>query len=67
MSDSKRQNGAAEILVKMVKGVHKYFLKSMGTNILSLNEVMTLMAEVSNLVNERPIDIPVGGMWQLGI
>ena len=57
MSDSQHQNGAVEILVKMVKGVRKSFLKSMGTNILSLNEVMTLMTEVSNLVNERPIGV----------
>ena len=57
MPDSQHQNGAAEIMVKMVKGVKKAFLKSMGEQVLSLNEMFTLMAEISNLVNQRPIGI----------
>ena len=57
MPDSQHQNGAAEVMVKMVKGVKKAFLKSMGEQVLSLNEMHTLMAEISNLVNQRPIGI----------
>ena len=57
MTDSQHQNGAAEVMVKMVKGVKKAFLKSMGEQVLSLNEMSTLMAEISNLVNQRPIGI----------
>ena len=57
MPDSQHQNGAAEVMVKMVKGVKKAFLKSMGEQVLSLNEMNTLMAEISNLVNQRPIGI----------
>ena len=57
MPDSQHQNGAAEIMVKMVKGVKKAFIKSMGEQVLSLNEMFTLMAEISNLVNQRPIGI----------
>ena len=57
MPDSQHQNGAAEIMVKMVKGVEKALMKSLGDRTLSLNEVNTLFAEVSNLVNERPIGV----------
>ena len=55
MPDSQHQNGAAEVMVKMVKGVKKAFIKSMGEQVLSMNEMVTLMAEISNLVNQRPI------------
>ena len=57
MPSSQHQNGAAEILIKMVKGVMKSFMNSMGDTKLSLNELNTMMAEVSNLVNERPIGV----------
>ena len=57
MPDSQHQNGAAEIMVKMVKGVRKAFLKSMGEQVLSLNEMTTMMAEISNIINQRPIGI----------
>ena len=32
-------------------------MKAMGDHILSLNEMTKLMAEIANLVNERPIGI----------
>ena len=57
MPDSQHQNGAAESMVKLVKGVKKSFMKTMGDTKLSLNELNTLLAECSNLVNERPIGI----------
>ena len=57
MPDSQHQNGAAEIMVKMVKGVKKAFLKSMGGQVLNLNEMSTLMADISNPVNQRPIGV----------
>ena len=44
MPDSQHQNGAAEVMVKMVKGVKKAFIKSMGEQVLSLNKMFTLMA-----------------------
>ena len=55
MPNSQHQNGACEILIKLIKGVMKTFLKALGTTILSLNELNTLFLEVANLVNERPI------------
>ena len=57
MPDSQHQNGAAESLVKIVKGVKKALMKTMGDTKLSLNEFNTLLAECSNLVNERPIGV----------
>ena len=54
MPSSQHQNGAAEILIKMVKGVKASMLKALGTQVLTLNEMNTLLAEVSQLVNESP-------------
>ena len=60
MPDSQHQNGASEILVKLVKGVKRSLMRVIGNKILSLNETFTVLAEVSNLVNERPIGIKPG-------
>ena len=57
MPDGQHQNGACEILIKLVKGIRKAFLKSLGEQILSLNELNTLNVEISNLVNERPVGV----------
>ena len=46
-----------EILIKLVKGVKKSILRSVGDTRLSLNEMNTLMFEITNLVNERPIGV----------
>ena len=54
MASSQHQNGAAEIMIKMVKGVKKSMMRAMGNRILNLNEMNTLMAEIAQLVNERP-------------
>ena len=57
MANSQHQNGAAEVMVKMVKSIQKSLFRVMGDTKLSLNEMFTLLAEVSNLINERPIGI----------
>ena len=57
MPSSQHQNGASEILVKLVKGIIKSLLRVLGETKLSLNEMNTVMLEVSNLVNQRPIGI----------
>ena len=57
MANSQHQNGVSEIMVKMVKGVQKSLLTALGDSKLSLNEFFTLLAEVGNLINERPIGI----------
>ena len=57
MASSQHQNGVSEILIKLVKGVKKSLLHALGDTKLSLNEMNTLMLEVSNLVNERPIGL----------
>ena len=55
MPSSQHQNRAAEILIKMVKDIKKSFMRAMGDTKMSLNELFTMLAEISNLVNERPI------------
>ena len=57
MPNAQHQIGSAETMVKLVKGVKKAFMKSLGEKILSLYEMITLMYEISNLINQRPIGI----------
>ena len=57
MPASQHQNGCAEVMIKLVKGVKKAFMSALGDTKLNYNEMNTLMAEVSNLVNERPIGL----------
>ena len=57
MPSSPHQNGVTEIMVKMVKGVTKALTEAIGTAVLFLNELFTVMKEVSSLVNERPIGL----------
>ena len=57
MPVSQHQNGAAETLIKMVKGVKVAMIKALGLQVLSLNELNTFMAEIARLVNERPIGL----------
>ena len=51
MPNSQNQNGASEILVKPVKGTMKSLLRLLDEAKLSLNEINTLMLEVSNPIN----------------
>ena len=55
-ADSQHQNGGAESMVKVAKGV-KSFMRALGSSIFTVNELITLLDECSNLVNERPIGI----------
>ena len=57
MANSQHQNGATEIMVKLIKGLKKSMLSVLGDTKLCLNEMFTLLAEVGNLINERPIGI----------
>ena len=57
MASSQHQNGSAEVMIKLCKGVMKALMVAIGTNILFLNELLTLLRETSNLVNERPIGL----------
>ena len=57
MASSQFQNGAAEILIKLCKGAMKSLMKAIGTTVLFMNELFTLLKEVANLVNERPIGL----------
>ena len=44
-------------MVKVAKGVIKSFMKALGSTVFTVNELITLLDECSNLVNERPIGI----------
>ena len=57
MPSSQHQNGAVEIMIKVVKGIMKSLMEAIGTTVLFLNEVFTLFKEVANLANERPIGL----------
>ena len=52
-------------MVKLVKGVKKALLKVVGDTKLSLNEMFTLLLEVANIVNERPIGIKPNSFQQI--
>ena len=51
-ADAPWENGCAESLIKSVK---RALVLSVGTNIMTFSELQTVMFEVANLVNERPI------------
>ena len=57
MPNSQHQNGASEALIKLVKGIKQSLMKSLGNVYLSLDEMNTLLVEVANLVNSRPIGL----------
>ena len=56
-ANSQHQNGLAESMVKLIKGVQKSILNVVGEAKLSLNDTNTMLAEVTNLINERPIGL----------
>ena len=57
MAASHHQAGAVEIMIKICKGIMRSLMKAIGTSVLFLNELFTLMKEVANLANERPIGL----------
>ena len=56
-SSSQHQNGVVESIVKMIKGVQKSMLRVIGDTKLTLNETFTMLPEIANLLNERPIGL----------
>ena len=55
--NSQHENGGAEIMVKLSKGVMSALMQELGAHILTLNELNTVVLEVTNIVNSRPIGI----------
>ena len=47
MAASQHQNGMSEVLIKLSKSVMKTLLRSIGNQVLSLNELNTLLAETT--------------------
>ena len=56
MSYCEHQEVAARVMVRLVKTKKKTLLKSMGVQVLSLNKMGTLMANISKFVNQIPIE-----------
>ena len=57
MANSQFQNGGAEIMVKLAKGVMKVLMGELAEKRLSLNELNTVLCEASNIINSCPIGI----------
>lgn len=51
-ADAPWQNGTSESLIRSVKGSLK---TAIGESILTFSELQTVLFEVANLINERPI------------
>ena len=65
MSNSQHQNRVTEVMVKQVKGVQKSLVRALGDTKFTLDEMFTLLAEIGNLLNERPIGIKVNNVSSL--
>jgi len=57
MANSPYQNGISKIIIKFSKLVLKSLMKSIGTEVLTLNELNTLLAETTQFINDRPLGI----------
>ena len=57
MPNSAHQNGAVEIMVKLIKGIKSAYLKAVGDVKLTYNELHTMFLEIAQLCNERPIGL----------
>ena len=57
MSQSQHQNGAVEIMVKLIKGIKNSYMKAIGDVKLTYNELNTMFLEIANICNERPIGV----------
>ena len=57
MASSQHQNGGAEVMVKLAKGVIKSLMDKLGSHVLTLDELNTVFLEAAHLVNSRPIGI----------
>ena len=57
MANSQHQNGGAEVMVKLAKGAMKSLLQELGSQVVTLNELNTILLEAANLINSRPIGL----------
>jgi len=57
MPQSQHQNGAVEIMVKLIKGIKSSYMKAVGDVKLTYNELNTMFLEVAQVCNERPIGV----------
>ena len=62
-ADAPWQNGCSESLIHLVK---KTVTMSIGERVLQYGELQTVLFELANLINERPIGIQPGSDINLG-
>ncbi|KAK4324215.1 hypothetical protein Pmani_005217 [Petrolisthes manimaculis] len=62
-ADAPWQNGCSEALIKVIK---RSIMMSIGDSVLTFGELQTVLFEVANLTNERPIGIKPGTDLELG-
>ncbi|KAK4318700.1 hypothetical protein Pmani_010328 [Petrolisthes manimaculis] len=62
-ADAPWQNGCSEALIKVIK---RSIMMSIGDSVLTFGELQTVLVEVANLTNERPIGIKPGTDLELG-
>ena len=56
-ADAPWQNGCSEALIRLTK---RNIANSIGANVLTITELQTVLFEIANLLNERPIGMNVG-------
>lgn len=62
-ADAPWQNGCSESLIRLVK---RAMTMSIGEKVLQYGELQTVLFEIANLINERPIGIKPGSDINLG-
>ena len=62
-ADAPWENGCSESLIRLVK---KHIVRIIGDNILTFGELQTVLFEITNLMNERPIGTKPGSDINLG-
>ena len=62
-ADAPWENGCSEALIRLIK---KHLVRIIGDNILTFGELQTVLFEISNLMNERPIGTKPGSNIDLG-
>ena len=55
--DAPWQNGCSEALIRLTE---RNIANSIGANVLTISELQTVLFEIANLLNERPIGMKAG-------
>ena len=56
-ANSQHQNSGPEIMVKLTNGAMKLLLQELGSNVVTINELNTILIKAANLINLRLIGV----------